>query len=69
MSENGEKTEDAQAKYLRDNGWHTDPAEPRRWRHPSMPHLDPQTLTQATEIQRNAVATEGRSGAGPGRTH
>lgn len=65
--------QDMKPQLLREAGWHPDPAEPRRWRHPSLPALDPLTTEQAYQLvqaneRRYEDAKHGEAGAPP-RTH
>lgn len=68
MADENRTEDEALAAYLADFGWHQDPAQPQRWRHPAMPAIEPQTLRQAVEIQRHNSAGVERA-SGPDRLH
>lgn len=55
--------------YVRQAGWHVDPAQDHRWLHPQFPHVGPQTLNGAVEIVRSSLGVGREQGAGPSRIH
>lgn len=61
-------THEEKTAELRAGGWHVDPQQPQRWRHPDLPALDPLTTEQALELSRAALNRQSRTGAPP-RTH